>query len=247
MAVGFTGMALRPTTPSWSTIARKLAYYNGFNPTGYLYTVDGATDDWAYGKFGIAVLYLRGGPDSGSCGDFFPAYGCIDGIDGMPRDFWAEKRPAFIFAHKIARTPYITAYGPDTQNLVVTPNSVPQGTPVASDGQRRRPSLRRRPARDRSPQPSTLSTLPARTAPASPCRPSTAPGVRRTKTSQATVDTSGLAPGQHYILVHGRNNRRQVGAVHRRLCEHDDRLYPGADRPGSLAARASRSSTARPR
>ncbi len=192
------------------TIARKMAYYNDFYPSGFLYTVDGSTDDWAYGKFGVAAFTFEVGPTSGSCGDFFPAYGCIDGIDGMTRDFWAEQRPTFIFAHKIARTPYITSYGPDTQNVVVTPNSVPQGTPVALTAN----------VADHRYGGDTLKPIAAAEyffdapgADGAGIAMSASDGAwgETNEDVQATADTSGLAPGQHYILVHGRNNEGKWG------------------------------------
>ncbi|MBN1136278.1 MAG: PKD domain-containing protein, partial [Anaerolineae bacterium] len=199
-----------PNNAQLQTIARKMAYYNDFYPSGFLYTVDGSTDDWTYGKFGVASFTFEVGPQSGSCGGFFPAYGCIDGIDGMTRDFWAENGPAFIFAHKIARTPYITSYGPDTQNIVVTPDSVPQGTPVALTAN----------VADHRYGGDTLKPIAAAEyfvdapgADGSGIAMSPADGAwgETNEDVQATVDTSGMAPGQHYILVHGRNNEGKWG------------------------------------
>jgi carboxypeptidase T len=199
-----------PNDAQLETIARKMAYYNGFNPTGFLYTVDGSTDDWTYGKFGVAAFTFEVGPDYGSCGGFFPAYGCIDGIDGMTRDFWAEQRPAFIFAHKIARTPYITSYGPDTQNVVVTPDSVPQGTPVAltanvADHRYGGDPLKPIAAAE------YFFDAPGAEGTGIAMSPTDGAWDETNEDVQATADTSGLVPGQHYILVHGRNNEGKWG------------------------------------
>jgi len=199
-----------PNNAQLQTIARKMAYYNGFYPSGFLYTVDGSTDDWAYGKFGVAAFTFEVGPQYGTCADFFPPYGCIDGIDGMPRDFWAEQRPTFIFAHKIARTPYITSYGPDTQNVVVTPNSVPQGTPVdltANVADHRYGGDPLKPINAAE----YFFDAPGEDGTGIAMSPSDGAWDETNENVQATADTSGLAPGQHYILVHGRNNEGKWG------------------------------------
>jgi hypothetical protein len=188
------------------TIGRKLADITGvMNPTGFLYTVDGGTIDWMYGKLGVPAYTFEIGPTSGSCGDFFPAYGCQDGIDGMPRNFWAEMGPSFLYANKIAGSPYKTAYGPDTVALLVDPSVVPAGLPVNLSG-----------------------TVIDQRYLSDPLVPITAaeyfidaPGIDGSGQAMspadgawggtnegviAVVDTSGLTEGQHYILVHGMNS-----------------------------------------
>jgi len=191
-------------------IGRKLAYYNGFAPTQFLYTVDGDTYDWTYGKFGIASYLFEVGPDYGSCGGFFPAYGCIDGIDGMPRDFWAEQRPAFIFLHKIARTPYMTGYGPDAQSLAVSPTSVPQGTSV---------ELTANIADHRYGSDTKTNVAAAEYFVDAPGADGSGIAMAAsdgsygglTENVLATVDTSSLSVGTHYILVHGKGTNNYWG------------------------------------
>jgi carboxypeptidase T len=194
-----------PNGAQLRTIGRKLGYYTGYDPSGDIYVVDGATDDWTYGRYGIASFTFEVGSSWGSCGGFFPAYGCIDGIDGMSRSFWDENRPAFLYIHKIARTPYMTAYGPDTEEVTVTPDSVPQGSPVA-----------------------LTATIADHRYASDPLQPIygaeyffDAPGGDGTGIALAPgdgswgdlvegvegqVDTSSLAPGKHYVLVHGLND-----------------------------------------
>ena len=117
-----------PNHAELQTIGRKFASFNGYDATGTIhYDVDGAIDDWVYGKLGIPSFTFEVGPVGGACGGFFPSYDCIDGYAG--RDFWAENRPALLYAHKIAGSPYHTAYGPDVPDVTVTPSG--QG-PAAS-------------------------------------------------------------------------------------------------------------------
>lgn len=199
-----------PNAAQLSTIQRKLASMNGYVPGGIGYTVDGPTDDWTYGIFGIASFTFEVGPGSGSCGDFFPAYGCLDGIDGMPRNFWAENKPTFLYAHKIARTPYMTSYGPDTETvavspLVVTPGELAQLTATVADHRYSGDPLKPVAAAEYFVDTPGADGAGSAMAPADGNWGSTTEGV------VATLDTTGLPTGAHYILVHGRSNTGDWG------------------------------------
>lgn len=199
-----------PNSAQLQTIGRKLGYYTGYAPTQYLYTVDGDTYDWVYGKLGIASYLFEVGPTYGSCSDFFPPYGCIDGIDGMPRNFWAENRPAFLFLHKTARTPYITSYGPDTQSVAVSPPSVPQGTPVqltanVADHRYSGDPLQPIAAAE------YFVDAPGADGAGAAMAASDGSWGGNSENVQATVATSGLSVGKHYILVHGKGNNGKWG------------------------------------
>jgi PKD repeat protein len=194
-----------PNEAALEAIGRKLAMYNGATPSGGIgYPVDGATDDYVYGKLGIpAYVFEVGG--GGECGDFFPAYGCLDGIDGMPRSFWAENRPAFLYLHKIARSPYVTGYGPDAGDLAAVPGVVPPGEPVQLtatiadhryDGDPLQPIAAAEYFLD----------APGDDGTGLPMAPADGAWGGLSEQATATVDTAGLPLGRHYILVHGRND-----------------------------------------
>jgi hypothetical protein len=206
---GFDNFGNPPNYEQLKTIGRKFAFFNGYDPSGSIwYDVDGATDDWTYGKFGIPSFTFEVGPQFGTCGGFFPPYDCIDGFAG--RDFWEENKPTFLYAHKIARTPYMTSYGPDTQDVGVSPNRVLQESLVE-----------------------ITATVTDHRLPGDPLGPIyaaeyfiDAPGEDGTgmimdpadmlwgglsEEVTAVIDTSGLTPGQHYILVHGQNQNGQWG------------------------------------
>jgi uncharacterized membrane protein len=195
-----------PNNAQLQTIGRKLADITGvMDPTGFLYTVDGSTDDWVYGKLGIAAFTYEIGPTYGSCGDFFPAYGCQEGIDGMPRNFWAEMRPSFIYAHKIAGSPYKTAYGPDTQSVNVDPFEVPGGVAVDLSAT----ILDQRYGSD------PLQTItsaeyfidaPGVDGTGITMSPTDGAWGETNESVDGVIDTSGLSEGKHYILVHGKND-----------------------------------------
>jgi carboxypeptidase T len=188
------------------TIGRKLADITGrMNPTGFLYTVDGSTDDWVYGKLGIASFTYEIGPISGSCGNFFPAYGCQDGIEGQPRNFWAEMGPSFFYANKIAGSPYLTAYGPDTQAVSVNPIEVPGGilvdlTATVLDQRYGSDPLQTITAAE------FFIDAPGADYTGAAMSPADGAWGETNEPVEAVVDTSGLSEGKHYILIHGKND-----------------------------------------
>jgi carboxypeptidase T len=195
-----------PNDAQLRTIGRKLADITGvMAPTGGIgYLVDGSSDDWVYGKLGVASFTYEIGPYLGICGGFFPAYGCQDGIDGSPRNFWSEMRPSFVYANKIAATPYITAYGPDTQNLLTNPNDIPGGQPVdltgtvldqRYSGDPLQPIAAAEYFIDASGEDGTGIAM----------SPSDGAWSGTSENVQALVDTHSLGEGKHYILVHGKN------------------------------------------
>ena len=201
---------LAPNDAALRAISRKFAYYNGYDPTDDFYIVDGATDDWVYGKFGIPAFTFEVGPSSGSCGGFFPLYGCIDGSEQLRRSFWAENRPAFLYAHKIARTPYRTAYGPDTEDVMVVPDEVPPGEPLqltATLADHRLPGDLVQPIAAAE----YFVDLPGGDGTGFPLGPIDGTWGGLNEGVIATVDTAGLSLGRHYLLVHGLNENGKWG------------------------------------
>ncbi len=201
---GFTD-SQAPNGAQLRTIGRKLATFNNYTPqqANDLYTVDGSTDDWTYGKFGVASFTYEVGSYGGTCGGFFPPYDCIDGYAG--RDFWAENGPSFIYAHKIARTPYMTAYGPDAQDLAAVPGAIAPDTPVdlsATITDDRYGSDPLQPVYGAE----YFIDAPGDDGTGTAMSPSDGSWGETTEDVEAVVDTSGLGLGQHYILVHGQND-----------------------------------------
>jgi len=201
---GFSGYGDSPNYAQMRTIGRKFAYYNGYNPSATIwYDVDGATDDWTYGKFGVPSYTFEVGPDSGLCQGFFPPYECIDGYAG--RNFWAENKPAFLYAHKLARTPYVTAYGPDAEELTVAPGAALQSQPVQltaviTDHRYGGDALQPIAAAE------YFVDAPGDDGAGVPMLPADGDWGDLSETVTATVDISGLALGKHYLLVHGQND-----------------------------------------
>jgi uncharacterized membrane protein len=206
------GMPPAPNQDQMEDIGRKLATLDTYyDPTGTIgYSVDGSANYWTYGKLGIPAYTFEVGPSSGSCGNFFPAYGCQDGIDGMPRNFWAENRPVFIYMHKIARTPYMTAYGPDAQNVTATPYTVIQGEPVdlaalISDDRFEADPLYPISAAE------YFIDAPGEDGAGIAMLPTDGIWGENSEDAEAVVDTTSIAPGKHYLLVHGLNDQGDWG------------------------------------
>ena len=110
-----TGAA--PNSADLALIGGKYASYNGFTPeqSTELYPTSGTTDDWAYGELGVAAMTFEVGPESGTCGGFFPPFGCLDG--GSGGSFWPRNLPAFLYAARIARAPYQLGRGPSPESI----------------------------------------------------------------------------------------------------------------------------------
>jgi hypothetical protein len=206
------GYPSAPNQNQMQDIGRKMAAIDSYyDPTGSIgYTVDGPANYWTYGKLGIPAFTFETGPQFGSCGDFFPAFGCQDGTDGMPRNFWAENRPVFLYMAKIARQPFWNVYGPDANALAVNPSTVYPGDPVQLTAT----------VADQRYGGDLLATVTAAEyfmdAPGAdgagyPMTPSDGSWGETSEAVQATLDTSGLSIGQHYILVHGQGDNLEWG------------------------------------
>lgn len=110
-----------PNNAGLRAFAFRLSHFNGYQtgqPSELLYAASGTTDDWAYGRLGIAAATFEIGPSSDfdECGArfsftaFTPPYSCQD------ERFWPLNGPAFLVAAKLARQPYALSLGP----LIIT-------------------------------------------------------------------------------------------------------------------------------
>jgi hypothetical protein len=219
----FDGHGSAPNHAGLQKIGRKLAAYNGYAPAGRIwYSADGTADDWSYGKFGIPSYTIEVGPEAGECGGFLPVYECIDGHAG--RDFWAENKQAFLYAHKIAGTPYVSAYGPDAESLAFTGAE-------ASRGESRQ--LTATITDDRccgdAPQPIAgaeyFVDVPGEDGTGIAMSPADGGWGDMSEDSAAVLDASELTAGRHYVLVHGRSDDGRWGPFSAALVQIDRRIH----------------------
>ncbi len=113
-----------PNAAQLQMLGRRMASFNGYTPqqSSGLYPTSGATDDWAYGELGVAAYTF----EIGSTGDgFYPACSRYDALI-------QPNVAALLYAAKVARTPYITSFGPHVQNVAATPDAVLIGQPIVA-------------------------------------------------------------------------------------------------------------------
>jgi hypothetical protein len=123
----------------------------------------------------------------------------------MRRDFWAENLPAFLFAHKIARRPYVTSYGPDVQDLEVTSDEGSSGFPVnltATAVDHRYPGDPVRPITAAE----YFIGAPGQDGAGIPLDPMDGAWGGLSEVVAATIETGSLSLGRHVLLVHGQND-----------------------------------------
>ncbi|HQE92927.1 MAG TPA: M14 family zinc carboxypeptidase [Anaerolineae bacterium] len=111
-----------PNATQLQMLGRRLASFNGYTPeqASALYPTSGATDDWAYGVLGVAAYTFEMGADSDG---FYPSCSRYEALIEPTVD-------ALLYAAKVARTPYLTSFGPHALNVTVTPASVLIGQPI---------------------------------------------------------------------------------------------------------------------
>ncbi len=193
---GWTGTDA-PNGAQLQAIGTKLATYNGYTPqqSNDLYTTDGTTDDWSYGTLGIASFTFE------LAGQFFQPCSDFESPD-VP-----DNRDAILYAWKIARTPYMTVYGPDTLDALATPGAVSPGAPVQltatiNDTQNGNQSVA---AAEYYLLPLHGSTPPGDPGTGTPLAPADGSFNSAVEGAVAPVDTSGLAPGAYILAVRGRD------------------------------------------
>jgi carboxypeptidase T len=100
-----------PSSVQLQQLGQKLASFNGYTPQQSvgLYPTSGATDDWSYGELGIASYTFEMGSSSDG---FYPDCSHYDALI-------QPNVSALLYAAKVARTPYLTPFGPDATGVTV--------------------------------------------------------------------------------------------------------------------------------
>ncbi|MEO5953117.1 MAG: M14 family zinc carboxypeptidase, partial [Chloroflexia bacterium] len=163
-----------------------------------LYPTDGASDDAAYGDLGAAAFTVE--LDGSS---FTPAYSAVESM-------WNNNRGMLIHLSKIARTPYLTTRGPDSNTVASTPMTVTQGTPAALTASMNYNWSSNNPVevntyiQNVAAAEYYVDTPPWAGGTGIAMAASDGSFNSPTEGTQATVDTSSLTPGRHIIMVRGR-------------------------------------------
>lgn len=107
-----------PNSDALQTLGRKFGYYNGYqvcNGPSCLYGTSGTTDDYTYGKLGVASYTIEVGQSFFESCSFFES------------NIIPKNKPALYYAFKAARRPYQAPLGPDTLNVTVTQSTLNAG------------------------------------------------------------------------------------------------------------------------
>lgn len=197
---GYT-TAAAPNRAGLETIGDKFATYNGYTscqPSLCLYTVSGSTDDWSYGELGIPSYTFEIGYQ------FMPPYSEIDNVQ------WPDNGPALQYAAKIARTPYMLAYGPDALNVAATDNGDGTATLTATINDQTNGSQAITAANYFIDTPYWLTATTPISLPMTAVDGTFNSSVEAV---EATVDLSGLAAGRHTLFVRGEDAGGHWGPV----------------------------------
>ncbi len=193
-----------PNNDQLRAYAFRMSHYNGYQTgTGpeILYGVTGSTDDWVYYDLGVASVTYELSPSSGTCGGFDPAYSCMDAL-------WNLNRDALLYSVKVAETPYLTSRGPTTTSAAA--GSVEQGesataTAVVNDNAYGNSGFSRPAAQTVTQVEYYLDVPPSEGGTPVAMAASDGSFNETNETATASIDTSGLAVGDHTIFVRGRN------------------------------------------
>ncbi|MBN2006872.1 MAG: carboxypeptidase regulatory-like domain-containing protein [Anaerolineae bacterium] len=111
-----------PNGAQLQMFGRRMASFNNYTPQQAvaLYPTTGTTDDWSYGELGVASFTFEMGSQSDG---FYPSCSRYSDLIQPTID-------ALFYAAKVARTPYITAFGPHTLDVTTTLPSALVGQPV---------------------------------------------------------------------------------------------------------------------
>lgn len=111
-----------PNGAQLAALGSKLASLNGYTAqqSSKLYPVTGTTTDFAYGELGVASFLFELGSNLDG---FYPSCSRYNAIIG-------PNLQALLYATKIARTPYITSFGPDVSEIDLTPSIITNDTDV---------------------------------------------------------------------------------------------------------------------
>ena len=203
---GFTSSP-PPNATQLQTLGRKFAYWNDHSPEQAfgLYPTDGTSDEHAYGELGVAAYCFEVGTT------FFQSCSYFEG-NIVPGNI-----PAFVYAAKVVRTPYMTPAGPDAANLSLSNDPVPPGTSVALSGTiddtRYDNSNGTEPTQSVAAAEYYVDVPPWGTgSTAIPLSPSDGSFDSTIEDVEATIDTTGWSEGKHLIFVRGQDADGNWGA-----------------------------------
>ncbi|MGD2116084.1 MAG: M14 family zinc carboxypeptidase, partial [Acidobacteriota bacterium] len=197
-----------PNSTQLATLGRKLAWFNGHDPGQGtdLYVTDGSSKDFYYGTLGVAAFVYELGTEFFESCNYF-AFNILE-----------QNLASLFYAAKVARTPYMTPAGPDALDVAVPPTAVAPGdqVPVTALLDDTRYSTLDGIEPSQNIAAAELSVdLPPWEAGATPQAMSASDGLfdATVEGVEATLDTTGFAPGRYTLFVRGQDVAGNWGAV----------------------------------
>ncbi len=197
-----------PNSAGLQTLGRKFAYFNGYTPEQAmtLYPTDGTTDDFAYGKLGVAAYTFELGTA------FFQSCSVFESTI-LPKNL-----PALLYAAKAARAPYLTPSGPEALDITVVLSGtlLGPGARISAVIDDTRYSQRNglEPSQPIAAAEYTIDVPPwATAATAYPMTATDGSFDTSAEAVTATLYTAGLNVGRHTIYVRGQDANGNWGVV----------------------------------
>lgn len=198
-----------PNGTALQTLGRKLAYWNGYNPTQSigLYPTDGTSDAISYGELGVpAITYELGTAFFQSC-------------DEYQSTVRPDNMPSLKYAAKIVRAPYKLPAGPDV--LDITLNGANKGYALFGDMVELEATASDvRYENQNGTEPSQkiieaeyyVNSFPWQAgATPTPMNTNDNGFSAKTETIQALIDTATLNPGENTIFIRAKDNQGNWG------------------------------------
>lgn len=205
---GWGAPGVSPNNAQLRTLGRRFAFYNGYfpQPSDDFGAAAGASDDNAYGSLGIAAYTFELGTT------FFQSCAVFE------NEILPGNLPALLYAAKVARTPYLTAGGPDvitpslSSTLVVAGETVTLSASVTDT---------RFSSRNGTEPTQAISgadlyiDVPPWQSGATPLALTAVDGAfdSTTEAVELTLDTTALASGRHQLFIQGSDASGLSGAI----------------------------------
>lgn len=197
-----------PNQVGLRTLARKLAYFNGYEPqqATELYITDGTTDDFAYGDLGLAAYTYELGTT------FFQGCGTFEST------IYPDNLESLIYAAKTVRAPYMLPAGPDVLSVEFDVNTVMPGVPTnlsaSVTDSRYENNNGTEPVQDIASASAYVDVPPWEAgAVAIALNPSDGAFNSSTEAVEGVIDTTGLTEGEHMVYVQGTDSNGNKGVV----------------------------------
>lgn len=201
-----------PNHTQLQTLGRRFAWFTGYRPeqsNATLGGADGASDDNAYGRLGVAAYTFEIG--SGSEGFYIP---CAN----FENNHYPNNLQALLYAAKSARRPYITPSGPDSIDIQINNSSVSAGTMITLTGVATDVRFSNvngtEPTQNITAVQAYIDTPPWEAgATAIALNASDGAFDEISENFTGTIDTTGLTQGQHIIYVESTDSTNTAGVV----------------------------------